>query len=355
MTAVGTAAAPPVEALNARRGVFISWAKLRRADTIAERLGIESVTIRWFHGRKSFLIGLVRYAIQWLHTLALLAWRRPRVVFVTSPPIFAASAVYLYALVFRARLVIDFHSGCFIEQHWRRWDRLQRFLARRAALNLVHNRDNARAMESWGAPYVVFPSIPPAIAAHPPDASARERPLAVYICSFKTDEPVDVFLEAARGLAEVDFLVSGRAPLEVAARLPGNVRLTGFLGEEEYNRLLAGSDAIVALTTRADTLLYGAQEAIALHKPLVLSRTPTLAGYFPEGTVFAENTAGALREAIRDALRRKEELGSRMAAFETRFRAEGDARLEEVRRRVGLEVTSPRTGSPPARSPRGSG
>ena len=336
MTAVKTAAASPVEALDARRGVFISWAKLRRADTIAERLGIESVTIRWFHGRKSFLIGLVKYAVQWVHTIALLVRRRPRVVFVTSPPIFAASAVYLYALVFRARFVIDFHSGCFIEEHWRRWDRLQRFLARRAALNLVHNRDNARAIESWGAPYVVFPSIPPAIAARPRSAAPRERPLAVYICSFKTDEPVDSFLDAARGLEEVDFLVSGRAPADVAARLPGNVRLTGFLGEEEYNGLLADADLIIALTTRADTLLYGAQEAIALHKPLVLSRTPTLEAYFPEGTVFADNTAEALRQGIRDALRRKAELGARMAAFETRFRAEGDARIEEVRRRVNL-------------------
>jgi glycosyltransferase involved in cell wall biosynthesis len=318
--------------------VFVSWAKLRRADTIAEKLGIESITVRWLHGRKSLLLAAARYAIQWLHTILLLAWRRPRVVFVTSPPIFAASAVHLYALVFRARFVIDFHSGCFIEEHWRRWDRLQRFLARRAALNLVHNRDNARAIEAWGAPHVVLPSIPPAIEAPAAagEAPSRGRPLAVYICSFKVDEPVDALLEAARGLPDVDFAVSGRAPPDIAPRLPGNVRLTGFLGEEEYNRLLAGADVIIALTTRTDTLLYGAQEAIALHKPLVLSRTPTLEAYFPDGTVFAENAPDALREAVREALRRKEDLRARMAAFEARFRAEGAARIEDIKARLGL-------------------
>jgi hypothetical protein len=335
MTAAGATATPPPRVRDARRGVFISWAKLRRADTIAEKLGLESITIRWFHGRK-FPIALARYAIQWLHTVLLLAWRRPRVVLVTNPPVFAALAVHVYALVFRARTVIDFHSGCFIEDHWRRWDRLQRFLARRAALNLVHNRDNARVMEAWEAPYVVLPSIPPAIEVPRREAPPRDRPLVVYVCSFKSDEPVNALLEAARGLPEVDFFISGRAPEGVATRLPGNARLTGFLGDQEYNRLLAGADVMVALTTRSDTLLYGAQEAIALHKPLVISRTPTLEAYFPEGTVFTENAPGPLRDALREALGRKAELGARMAAFDTRFRAEGEARLEEVKRRLGL-------------------
>ena len=117
--------------------------------------------------------------------------------------------------------------------------------------------------------------------------------------------------------------------------MPPNVELTGYLGENEYLELLGRSDLIVALTTESDTLLYGAQEAIALHKPLLLSRTETLQAYFPEGTVFAENTPEALRRGLEQALAQKEGLAKAMATFEQKYRAEGEARLAEIRAELG--------------------
>jgi glycosyltransferase involved in cell wall biosynthesis len=281
---------------------------------------------------------LLRYAVQSVETLLALAWRRPRVVFVTSPPVFAAFPVYLYALVFRARYVVDCHSGCFLDAHWRRWDRWQRFFARRAVLNIAHNAENAAVLEAWKAPFTVLPSIPPDLVGAGTTAAlpTEQRPLAVYVCSFKDDEPVEALLDAARGLPELDFAVSGRAPPRIAQLLPPNARLTGFLPDEDYNRLLGSADLVIALTTRPGTLLYGAQEAIALGKPLVLSRTPTLEAYFPEGTVFAANEPAALARGIRDALARKEDLGAAMARFRDRYLEEGAARLSDIRKRVGL-------------------
>lgn len=328
-----TTARPHATGERAISGIFISWAKLRRADTLAERLGIPSLAIRRLRRGTPFLLTLWKYFLQASETLAALVRRRPRVVFVTSPPIFAALTVWLYAFLFRARFVIDFHSGAFLEKEWRRWDWLQRLLARRAALNIVHNDENAKTAEAWGVPYVVLPSLPPSLEPVP-GAPVRSRPLAVYVCSWKADEPVEALLEAARLTAGVDFRVTGRAPAGGPSSLPPNIELTGFLGEEEYNQLLRSADVLIALTTRPGTLLYGAQEAIALHKPLVLSRTPTLEAYFPEGTVFVENTAGGLRAGILDALERRDALQSRMGAFERQYRAEGEARLAEVRKRL---------------------
>ncbi|HVR73494.1 MAG TPA: glycosyltransferase [Planctomycetota bacterium] len=329
-----TTARPPATGDGAISGIFISWAKLRRADTLAERLGIPSLAIRRLRRGTPLLLTLWKYFLQASETLGALVRRRPRVVFVTSPPIFAALTVWLYALIFRARFVIDFHSGAFLEKEWRRWDWLQRLLARRAALNIVHNDDNAKTAEAWGAPYVVLPSLPPSLEPSPGGPPVRSRPLAVYVCSWKSDEPVEALLEAARLTSGVDFRVTGRAPAGGPSDLPPNVELTGFLGEEEYNQLLRSADVLIALTTRPGTLLYGAQEAIALHKPLVLSRTPTLEAYFPEGTVFVENTAADLRVGILDALERHDVLQARMGAFERQYRAEGEARLAEVRRRL---------------------
>jgi len=92
-------------------------------------------------------------------------------------------------------------------------------------------------------------------------------------------------LEAAGSIPWADFRVTGRAPSGLEKRLPENVRLTGFLEDEEYKALLADADLVIALTTRAGTLLFGAQEAVALHKPLVLSKTETLQTYFFGGSV----------------------------------------------------------------------
>lgn len=327
---------PPV------RGLFVSWAKLRRADTIARHLGIPSHTVRYlYRGYRGTSAPLTvwKYLLQSLHTLYLCVRHRPRVVLVTSPPLFAVLPVLLYSKVFRARLVIDTHSGCFIQEHWRRWDRWQRFLARRAALSLVHNEDNARRIEEWGAAYAVLPSLPPELVVEP-SAAARApggaaRPRCVYICSFKEDEPVESVLEAARGLPQVSFEVTGRAPAGIEDRLPGNVRLTGFLGEDEYNALLARADVILALTTRPGTLLYGAQEAIALHKPLVLSDTSTLRETFAGGPLFARNEPAALRAAVEEALARGGELAGAMAALHERSLAQGRARLAAIVRRLG--------------------
>ena len=318
-------------------GVFISWAKLRRADTIAERLGIPSLAIKRFRRGGPWLLTLFRYWIQALETLFVLVRRRPRVIFVTSPPVFAAVPVYLYSWVSGARYVIDCHSGCFLDAHWRRLDRWQRFFARRAVLNIAHNAENAAVLESWKVPFTVLPSLPPDLnGAGSGTLEPRRRPLAVYVCSFKEDEPVEALLDAVRDLPEIDVAVSGRAPPRIANLLPPNARLTGFLPDDDYNRLLGSADLVIALTTRPGTLLYGAQEAIALGKPLVLSRTPTLETYFPEGTVFAANEPAALARGIREALSRKQELGAAMARFRDRFREEGSARLSEIRRRVGL-------------------
>jgi hypothetical protein len=318
------------------RAIFVSWGKLRRADTIASLLGIPSYSIRHLYRgcrEVASFWTLCRYVLQTLHTIIVCLRHLPRVVFVTHPPLFAAMPVYLYSLLFRARYVMDFHSTCFIHPYWRRWDRVQRFFARRAALNLVHNADNAGVMEQWGAPHEILPSLPPELPSPAPTPD-RARPLAVYICSFKEDEPVKVFLEAAGALPGVDFRVTGRAPEALRATLPPNVELTGFLSEDSYNDLLSQADLIIALTTRPGTLLYGAQEAIALHKPLVLSRTGTLQAYFAEGTVFGENTPDGLREAVEGALSRRGELAKQMASFEKRYRAEGRARLERIRSRL---------------------
>lgn len=318
-----------------KRALYISWSWLRRADSIAASLGIPSYTVKYFRAGLPMGMVLVKYFLQVVHTFCLLLRRRPRVVFVTNPPIFAAIPVYAYCLLFRARYVVDSHSGCFTIAHWQKLTWMQKFFSKRAAFSLVHNSDNAKVLDEWGVDYEVFPSLPPEleVASQPRDG---ERPLVVFICSHNADEPLDEFFGAAELLQGFDFRVTGRAPKEVQENHPENVALTGYLTEAEYLALLVEADLLVALTTEEDTLLYGAQEAISLHKPLVISDTSTLRNYFPEGTVFTANEAQPLARSMQEAVDRRTELAGAMAAFEACYRQEGRDRVERVRQRTGL-------------------
>ena len=84
------------------RALFISWARLRRTETITAALGIPDFRVQYFWRGTPLPLTLLKCALQFFHTLALLLWRRPRVVFVTNPPVFAVLPVYLYAALFRA-------------------------------------------------------------------------------------------------------------------------------------------------------------------------------------------------------------------------------------------------------------
>ena len=145
--------------------------------------GFEATASSTSTGEPPFLLTLWKYLLQTVHTLLLLLWHRPRVVFVTHPPLFAVFPVYLYALVFRARFVNDFHTGPLVESYWKKWDRWQQFFARRAALNIVHNADNARIIESWGVRYKILPSLPPRLRMPPelPPERASSRGLHLLV------------------------------------------------------------------------------------------------------------------------------------------------------------------------------
>ena len=57
---------------------------------------------------------------------SLLFRRRPKIVFVQSPPSFAVLFVYLYCALTDSRFVVDAHSAAFLYAAWRRPEFLYR-------------------------------------------------------------------------------------------------------------------------------------------------------------------------------------------------------------------------------------
>jgi hypothetical protein len=103
---------------------------------------------------------LLKYAGQWVKTLRILRHERPDVVFVMTPPVFAALPAFWYARRRGASVVIDAHTAAFLLPRWRMFQWLQRALCRAAATTLVSNEHLAGVVRASGAHATVVPDVP---------------------------------------------------------------------------------------------------------------------------------------------------------------------------------------------------
>jgi glycosyltransferase involved in cell wall biosynthesis len=177
--------------------------------------------------------------------------------------------------------------------------RLSHWVIRRADVTIVSNRQLAeRVLQQGGRPFTLPDRIP-----RPPPAPLRTLDGAfnvVLIATFAPDEPVAEVLEAVRGAEVVLYVTGNHRKLDptVAARVPPNVRFTGFLDELDYWSLLRSADAIVDLTLMDDCLVCGSYEALALGKPMMLSNNSASVELFGDCAVFTNNTAADIRRAL---------------------------------------------------------
>lgn len=289
--------------------LFVSWIRHHgRSAGLAEALGAEAVFVavgRLGDRRTAPL----RYAVQSLRTIALLLRRRPDVLYVMAPPTLLVAIAVAYGRLFRARVVVDAHTGAVLsgdgapKRSFAKW-------AARASLTLVTNEPLAARLRALGVEPVSTLDDPPAPW---PASDVEVRDEVVFPASWWSDEPWEDVVDAARLLPDVRFVVTGRAPAGIAGTTPPNVRLTGWLSDAAYAELLAGAGVVLALTTREYTMQRAGYEALAAHRPLVASDTETLRAYFTSGAVFAGRGGAALAEAVRTARAESARLAAEMA------------------------------------------
>lgn len=306
-----TVARHPDEALGnaahrSPRVTYISWAEsCSRSDHTARELGGHShmVYLPQFGSRPSTV--LLKYAGQWVKTRRILRTERPEVVFVMTPPLFAALPAFWYARRTGASVVIDAHTAAFLLPRWRRFQWLQRALCRAAATTLVSNEHLAGVVQACGAHATVVPDVP--VIFDPRTTFPRPPEFTVAaVCSFDYDEPVEAIFDAASQLPEVRFFVTGNAKRlspALKSRIPSNLTLTGFLTTESYGALLADADAALVLTTYDHTMLRGAYEAIYQSTPVIVSDWPLLRDAFPQGAIHVDNSSAAIVSAVREMAR----------------------------------------------------
>ena len=284
-----------------------------------------------------------KYLSQTLQTLWLLLRKRPKVVFVMSPPSVASFPVWLYCLLFRASYVIDAHTGAFIHPRWERMQWLQRFFSRRAVTTIVTNRHLQRHIEAWNAPAKIVTDVPVCFA----EAKLPKLDGAcnmVLVSSFDIDEPTAEFLAAAGRVPEVSFYVTGNSeklPRDMLATTPENVHYTGFLDDGEFVGLMMSSDAVLALTTRDHTMQRAAYEAIYLERPVITSDFGILRDAFPKATIHVRPTADAIEDGIREMIVQKEQLEREAVELKEDKLCRWEVVAQELLELVGLAEAHP--------------
>ena len=295
---------------------FIAWVpEGSRAGSISRALGGEWQTFYDLRIHRKPLVPL-RYLLSAIRTLSYLVRRRPRAVVVQTPPVPAAALVLAWAKVARARVVLDTHPASF-GLDGRAFHRLMMpvlaRLAPRAAGCIVTTPELGEQVSRWkGRPLIVHEA--PMVWSNgiePRDCSPRRR--ALFVCTFVPDEPLTEVLEAARRLPDVTVQITGdlrRLPEQIRRAAPENVEWTGYLVGEDYVSALAGTDVVIALTCRRESVQRSAHEAVDALRPLVLSRWPHVGELFPYA-VLVENEPESIAAGVSEALQRCDELSAR--------------------------------------------
>jgi len=280
--------------------LFLAWAPPShsgRSQLLSDKLGIPLLAIHYLKLRSR--LAPFKYGLQAVTTLVQLMRRRPRVIFVQDPPIFASLAAWMYCLLSGAHFIIDSHTDALLASWWQWAEPLHRFLSRRAICTIVTNDYLRELVEEWGAPAFVLADVPTEFAYRPYPLDGEFN--VAMVSSFSYDEPRRRVFQVARQLPDVQFHITGSLDLADPAELaeaPPNVHFTGFLPFEDYYGLLVAVQAVMVLTTENHTLQWGACEAVSLGKPVIISDWPFLRSYFSKGTVYVDNTVDSICQGV---------------------------------------------------------
>lgn len=312
---------------------WITWEAHRRSRGLSSAFGASLHELDERGGR------LRRYASCTWRTLSILWRARGSIVFVQSPSVALALLTTTVGRLMARIVVVDAHNGGIdpFEGRNRLFTWAAHCALRMSDLVIVTNSGLARRVERLGARAAVLTDPMPDLPQATPEADlAVTRILA--ICTWASDEPFRELIAAAALLpAGYELAITGRDRLTDTERaaLPPNVRLTGFVSESEYVRLLRGARAIVDLTTREDCLLCGAYEAISAHKALVVSDTQALRALLADAAVYCANDARSVAAGIVTAVRRADELQDLARTRDRTLRVQWLKDHEDLERRIG--------------------
>lgn len=303
--------------INPAKPVFISWTKENgRSKDLADALGAQLLTI---YPQGNLLLRYAKSSIQSYCVLRSL--QAQTVAFLMLPPMPLALVAAVARRRNAANNIFDLHTGFFHDPKWR-WLTKVTLRTMRGSIAIVTNENLAVICKEAGVKSVLLHDV----LKRPGLKYPRRGSDIVCPVSYSNDEPIGAILDAAGALPHTQWVLTGRAPDAVVKNAPDNIKFTGFVSDEEYNRLIGEAGVVVALTNRKDTMQRAGYEAILHGVPVVTSDFDVLCNFFEEAALYVTVGESNLTEQVVAALEKGDVLvqqGKRV--LERRFHEQRDA------------------------------
>jgi len=259
--------------------------------------------------------------------------RQASVVYAVSPPVFTPLVALAWCALHRRPLLMDCHTDAFQSRKWA-WSRpIHRWISRRAVVVTLHTEAMAEEVRRWGATAILLPDDLPS-ASEAAACPRPTRPRVVVAGALDAQEPVALVVEAARRLPGVEVRLTGderRVPAEVRAAAPPNLMFTGWLDYPRFLGELLAADVVAAFSSDPGIMNRAAFEAIGLGKALVLTDFIGLRERFGSAAIYTDNDAGAMAEALLQALRERDTMELRSVAAQNRLRTQWEVALDQLK------------------------
>ena len=340
-----------LSAKQEKKCLFIAWSReVQLSSNLANALGAELHQVYRSRADRVLIARALSYLIQSVSTIRILLTKKPKVVLVQNPPVFAALIVWFYARFATAKFSIDSHTSAFLDKRWIMFHWLFRWVARRAAVNTCHNYKNLEVLRSWGIePAMVMQFCNPTY--NPGELNeqlvdkrlhqavvAAELPI-MMVNNFAVDDDLKTVLGTARIMPEATFFVTGdkKAAKLDETTIPQNIVLTNHLAHKEFLKLMNRCKVILALTLRLDTVLWSPREAMALEKPFVTTDSEVQRHYYGGIGLFAGSDPEEVKKRIYEALDKQEEIKDRERQFLIKDKKRLEEEIETVKRLLRLD------------------
>lgn len=324
------------------RVLMVTWLDHQRTRQLCAGLAFDLAVMTTPHR------GIVRYLLLSARTLALLWRHHPRVLIVQNPSMGLSVLAVLLRPFLGFRLVVDAHNAAIAPYVRRFWviARLSQWLVRKADLTIVTNRQLAEIVtRQRGKPFV----LPDRIPAPPPVSERRLRAefTVALVATFAADEPIAEVFEAVQGTDTIVYVTGDhrRMSRDAAEKASANVKFCGFLSDADYWSLLSSVDGVVDLTRTEHCLVCGAYEALAIGKPMLLSKSSASVELFGECALFTDNTPADIRRELTRLREQSVPLHTAVISSRGRLQSSWSALAGELTRIVGDWAATTRVSS----------
>jgi len=333
------------------RILCLTWSPMgsRRMYDISELLGAEIWNYSVFYKEK--MLSMIKYPVQAVVTFITLIKKRPDVVVVQNPPIFAALTCLIYSSFYRVRIVIDHHliwsmSGFITNPILKLFiETVEKSCVRSADINTTYADDWESELVRMGArnPLTIYDFVDRTWIKNA-DLSIKERfpqGKRIIVMPCGTGNPLerpDLLMESAKENADIIIVVTGnlrylRDYVEKARRLDiRNVVFTGFLSDEKYRGLIATCDFVANISSEPYGIPHTVTEGLAAGRPVIISGNPSVRKLLGDDypLVIPQNDIETVKKIISLAIEREDEFKTKARVLYKRLKNEREIQIEKL-------------------------